>query len=109
MEDVCLADFAAWYEKDTCKKAQKNFENEDEDEGSDVEMIENLPKQILYRRRGKAKTIRFPPFLKEIDPVNFYRSKVMLYHPWRDGAHRYVRPRSLQRTSLHNCCHACNL
>ena len=84
MEDVCLADFAAWYEKDTCKKAQKNFENEDEDEGSDVEMIENLPKQILYRRRGKAKIIRFPPFLKEIDPVNFYRSKVMLYHPWRD-------------------------
>ena len=90
-ENVCFADFAAKYvtrytNKDDTDDSMPTVLEENDEQGQDP-----LPKQIklrngkgnMYRRRCDA-VIRFRKFNVEKDPNKYYRSKLMLYLPWRN-------------------------
>lgn len=104
MEQLCLADFAAWY---NCVKTddhtpkqkvkitneqfppEKNFEEnvDDDPTNDDVEMsgkeyLINGGLKLVQRR--KPKIIRTVRFNKNKDPENYFREQLMLYTPWRN-------------------------
>ena len=90
MEDVCLADFAAWYEFSSRRPRQQQ-EREDVDDDLEEPDEEEVPANKLplkdgsgyVRRRTKAKLIRFRSYSAAEDLENFMREQVMLYLAWR--------------------------
>ncbi|VDI59060.1 Hypothetical predicted protein [Mytilus galloprovincialis] len=103
VESICLADFAAWYDLRSEKKAKTDkLKNEEEIEETDIEDNledenlsqdeydpENDPKTLKYRNgvilkhRKKKKVIRYVRYSKTKDPENFHREKLLLFQPWR--------------------------
>ncbi|XP_054717389.1 uncharacterized protein LOC129226785 [Uloborus diversus] len=68
LEDLCLADFAAWYENARTGKADLKF----------------LDGSGYVRRRRKAKIIRYRNYSKSVDETEYYREQLMLFTNWRD-------------------------
>ena len=94
MQNISLADWAAWY--DCCdeksqKKSNKNYdidnlllENEDED---DDELFGNEPAvssthSKTVKKRSQARVIRSAWFNKEAQPEKHYRELLMLFTSW---------------------------
>jgi hypothetical protein len=94
IQDVCLADFAAWYTFSSRKTKSNDPEINDvvdinEAEGSDEE--DELPKFLrlkdksgYIRRRKNPRIIRFRRYGEKEDPENYFREQIMLYYPWRN-------------------------
>jgi hypothetical protein len=94
IQDICLADFAAWYTFSSRKTKSNDVEINDvvdnnEAEGSDEE--DELPKFLrlkdksgYIRKRKVQRIIRFRRYGEKEDPENFLREQIMLYTPWRD-------------------------
>lgn len=41
----------------------------------------------FIKKRTKAKILRFRNYSLELDPMNYYRERIMLFLPWRNEAH----------------------
>ena len=96
LQNITLADWAAWY--DTCgqqsyRKAHKkadvdNFPVETENENNDDELLDNensltsvSPKKSI-KKRSQARIIRSVWFNKDAQPEKHYRELIMLFTPW---------------------------
>jgi hypothetical protein len=94
LEDICLADFAAWYTFSSKKSKSNEPEISDvvdinEAEGPDEQ--DELPKFLrlkdksgYIRKRKVERIIRFRRYGEKEDPENYCREQIMLYYPWRD-------------------------
>ncbi len=98
LQNITLADWAAWY--DTCgqnnyKKTNKkadidNLPVETENENNDDELLDNensltsvSPKNSI-KKRSQARIIRSVWFNKDAQPEKHYRELIMLFTPWRN-------------------------
>jgi hypothetical protein len=94
LEDICLAEFAAWYTYSSRKCNRTDMEIEDVLEVKDEECSDEqfeLPKFLrlkdksgYIRKRKVQRIIRFRRYGEKEDPENYFREQIMLYHPWRD-------------------------
>ncbi|KAJ8018122.1 hypothetical protein HOLleu_44062 [Holothuria leucospilota] len=95
LESYCLADFAAWFDVSTNKKKNESVMqdgNESEDGNEDeLDMEEPNKNTVCYtvgalqfKKRTKAKIVRYVRFNKENDLEKYCREQVMLFHPWRN-------------------------
>ena len=97
MQNITLADWAAWYDscdKKTYKKPSKKYdvdnlllENEQEDNddellGNDPGVTATVSKEV--RKRTQARIIRSVWFNKETQPEKHYRELLMLFTSWRN-------------------------
>ena len=89
LNHMCLAEFAANY---TTRSRQEVPEDETSDVSPRAEDGESRRSESIklkndlgrmYKRRREA-IIRFHRFNQEKEPSKVYRSKIMLYFPWRD-------------------------
>ncbi|KAJ8048374.1 ATP-dependent DNA helicase PIF1 [Holothuria leucospilota] len=95
LESYCLADFAAWFDVSTNKKKndsamQDGNESEDgnEDELDIADQDDNTTcytvGALQFKKRTKAKVVRYVRFNKQNDLENYCREQLMLFHPWRN-------------------------
>ena len=106
LEELCLADFVAWYNCKKClsheKRDSKVSETDRDDYLAENKFDDNVDDDIcddeseessnLFQLRGgmrlvksvKAKIIRSVRFSKDKDPENYFREQLMLYSPWRN-------------------------
>jgi hypothetical protein len=96
VEDISLAEFAAWYTYSSRKSKALDLEIEDEDVVEVKEVKEpdeqvELPKFMrlkdktgYIRKRKTERIIRFRRYGEKEDPENYCREQIMLYHPWRN-------------------------
>ena len=95
LESLCLAEFAANYTVNynedfgTLDDSVLLILDDIEDENDNVRRL-HLPKKIKLKdgnrtmhKRSKEAVIRFRKISRDKDPSNFFRSKLMLYFPWR--------------------------
>ena len=84
LQSMCLAEFAATY--------VTNYQHEDHEcdalPASDNETISTQIKLTdgfgKMNKRKREAVIRFRRYNKDAEPSNWYRAKLMLYHPWYD-------------------------
>ena len=107
LENYCLADFAAWFDVSTNKKKdtgalQDGNETENEDDPPEEEPVpgNNEPSNEItdehmkcytvgalnFKKRNKAKIIRYVRFHKGNDLEKYCREQLMLFVPWRREA-----------------------
>eukprot|EP00794_Sanderia_malayensis_P013191 gene13191-biopygen10520 len=106
LENICLADFVAWYETVSCmqsndetqelkKTLYDDLPENDLSENHDDDCITNcdletaaktykLPGGLKLVRRTKSKVLRSIRYDKNKDPENYFRERLMLYLPWRN-------------------------
>ena len=98
LQNITLADWAAWY--DSCstqkyKKVQKKADvdnllletedkNNDDELGSDENSFTSDPLNKTIKKRSQARIIRSVWFNREAQPQNHYRELIMLFTPWRN-------------------------
>ena len=122
LEQLCLADFAAWYncvKSDDLSPAQeteskmlveeyppeRNFDDNTDDDpshyrGFEFEEQYYLKGGMKLVKRKKSMIIRSVHFNKSKDPENYFREQLMLYTPWRDenkdlNKELYIIPRKV--------------
>nr|XP_029712552.1 intracellular protein transport protein USO1-like [Aedes albopictus] len=80
LDDVCLAEYAAYYFQ-TAKKTRrdKNLDSDDEGNESDTEKDDSE-----NNRRRTARIVRHVRYTYEKDPDNFFREQLLLFLPWRN-------------------------
>nr|XP_029718435.1 uncharacterized protein LOC115261217 [Aedes albopictus] len=80
LDDVCLAEYAAYYFQTAKKtKRDKNLDSDNEGNETDTEKDDSENK-----RRRKARIVRHVRYTYEKDPDNFYREQLLLFLPWRN-------------------------
>ena len=105
LENVCLADFVAWYNCKSESNNQKQLETNtpsvdnflpenivDDNLEDDVSNLEQTSEMDEYEMKGgitlvkrqKPRIIRSARFNKNKDPENYYREQIMLYTAWRN-------------------------
>ena len=105
MENVCLADFVAWYNCKSESNEQRHLKTSSpcaddylpesiiddnlDDDVCDLEQTSDNDKYemkggITLVKRQKPRVIRSVRFNKNKDPENYYREQIMLYTAWRN-------------------------
>ena len=105
MENVCLADFVAWYNCKSESSEQRHLKTSspcaddylpesiiDDNLDDDVCDLEQTSGNDQYEMKGgitlvkrqKPRIIRSVRFNKNKDPENYYREQIMLYTAWRN-------------------------
>lgn len=102
LEHLCLADFIALFTYKGSDKNSKDADNNDCDIRADVvEDYDDLSDSVdfseielqkeyvlnngtVLRLRKRPKVIRFVRYNKQLQPKEFVRERVMLFHPWRN-------------------------
>ena len=105
MENVCLADFVAWYNCKNESNEQRHLKTSapcaddylpesiiDDNLDDDVCDLEQTSENDKYEMKGgitlvkrkKRRIIRSVRFNKNKDPENYYREQIMLYTAWRN-------------------------
>ena len=79
LENVCLADYAALYDKVTRSASHTN--SDDEDDSENVALMSTSSNPVC---RNVPKVIRYFHVNRVSDPENYARVKLMLYAPWRN-------------------------
>ena len=100
LEHICLAEFASNY---TYKREMNNDVTQHEDDisgGSDTELllydndsqesIITLQNGLGYMRRNRKAIIRWHNFNIKKEPEKHYRSRIMLFLPWRTEDNMYT-------------------
>ncbi|EDS27530.1 conserved hypothetical protein [Culex quinquefasciatus] len=81
MDDVCLAEFAAYIFKTGNKRRVDKDQNEPYDNDDDDGLVMDINAGI--KRRVNPRVIRFIRYNREQQPDNYYREKLLLFLPWR--------------------------
>ncbi|KAK3099294.1 hypothetical protein FSP39_002160 [Pinctada imbricata] len=97
MENMCLADFAVWFE--LCRKKKTNCKNVPEPPETDSEDNEDtnpnytlqdvqgnivkLRSGTVLRNRKNEKIAKYVRYSKKNNSENFYREQLLLFYPWR--------------------------
>ena len=105
LENLCLADFVAWYNCKNESNEQRRFNTNsccadgylpetiiNDNVDDDVCGLEQTSEKDEYEMKGgiilvkrqKPKIIRSVRFNKKKDPENYYREQIMLYTAWRN-------------------------
>ena len=107
LENICLADFVAWYEISTGdaqfkntrpernQKASNDILENDLSENHDDDCIIEDDLEVMGKtyvllgglrlvKRTKSKVIRSVRYDRKKDPENHFRERLMLYMPWRN-------------------------
>ena len=105
MENVCLADFVAWYNCKSESNEQRHLKTSsrcaddylpesiiDDNLDNDVCDLEQTSENDKYEMKGgitlvkrqKPRIILSVRFNKDKDPENYYREQIMLYTAWRN-------------------------
>ena len=105
MENVCLADFVAWYNCKSESNEQRHLKTSspcaddylpesiiDDNLDDDVCDLEQTSENDKYEMKGgitlvkrqKPRIIRSVRFNRNKDPENYYREQIMLYTAWRN-------------------------
>ncbi len=97
MQNVTLANWAAWYDSCGLKSYRKtnkkpdidNLPIENEDENNDDELMDNTPGMTstlskAVKKRTEAQIIRSVWFNKEAEPEKHYHELLMLFTSWRN-------------------------
>jgi hypothetical protein len=92
--NMCLADWAAWYDTTTYKPKRKDSKTELDEEGfiRETEPIANednvdemnSAQNTLPKKRAKARVIRAVWYQPNVDEEKYCREMLMLFVPWRD-------------------------
>ncbi|MEW8547603.1 MAG: AAA family ATPase [Candidatus Thiodiazotropha sp.] len=94
LDNICLADFAAYYTYSRSKKNSEFNEDVNTDVDQDCEQIDEVatfPKTIILQNSGTKLTKRARPaiirthqFSQDRQEEQFHHSKLLLYYPWRN-------------------------
>ncbi len=90
LEELCLAEFTANYDVDYSLKNPHTADAEDHDPQQPDETSRLQPRIHLKHdmgvmmKRTREAIIRFHKYNYEKDKENYFRSKIMLYYPWRN-------------------------
>ena len=97
LENVCLADFVAWYNRKSESNAQRQLETNlrlsvDDNLDDDVTNLEQTSENDEYEMKGgitlvkrqKPRITRPVRFNKNKDPENYCREQIMLYTAWKN-------------------------
>ena len=99
LENWCLADYISKLEvKFPKKQSNENIDENDEDSENEIEddeaafLLDNendrinieLKSGVTIKQRKSFRIIRYVRFNKRNDAENFYRERIMLFHPWRN-------------------------
>ncbi|MES9882338.1 MAG: AAA family ATPase [Sedimenticola sp.] len=86
LENVSLADWAAWYDgPNRNKQCEQNVDQiEHPDTDADDPVAEVMPANKHKQKRKTARILRSVRYNKQHQPEDFYREKIMLYTNWRD-------------------------
>ena len=98
LQNVTLADWAAWYDscgKQNHKKPHKKAdidnlpvetgdENNDDELFNDENSVVSVSSNKTIKKRSQARIIRSVWFNKEAHPEKHYRELIMLFTPWRN-------------------------
>ena len=104
LENICLADFVAWYEVlpsgksdslnsiqiwSDCLPDNDSLENHDDDSVIEEDIVPTsktykLPGGLKLVKRKKSKVLRSVRYDKSKDSENYHRERLMLYMPWRN-------------------------
>jgi hypothetical protein len=122
VQNVTLADWAAWY--DSCdqqrytKKSAKSdidqlpFESIDNETNDDdiydqSPSINNSHKHTI-KKRSQARIVRSVWFNKDIDPEKHYRELIMLFTSWRNEEKNLIKHFSSYKDHYMACCEQIN-
>ncbi len=103
LDECCLAQFVAkytyWKKRPKSNKLHDIANDCDDDNANDNEETESIANalQLLNNKgyiteRKKFKVLRFRRYSKEDDSDNYYRSRLMLYWPWRNESDDLSQP-----------------
>ena len=89
LEEICLAEFAAWYEFQSSKSKRHTNKDMSDISGDEEEGNPSLPIPLkdgtgYIRKRTKTKIIRYRRYDIQQDEMDYYREQLMLYIPFRD-------------------------
>ena len=104
LENICLADFVAWYEVlpsgksdslnstqiwSDCLPDNDSLENHDDDTVIEEDIVPSSksykqPGGLKLVKRKKSKVLRSVRYDKSKDSENYHRERLMLYVPWRN-------------------------
>ena len=105
LENICLADFVAWYNCKTSSNEQKHLKTSsystdgyllenviDDNLDDDVSGLQEISEKHEFEMKGgitlvkrqKPRIIRSVRFNKNKDPENYCREQIMLYTAWRN-------------------------
>ena len=82
LENVTLADWAAWYDKPG--KIGDSLQNNENESDSDNLVVDITCTRHNIKKRRTARILRSVRYNQEHDPENYCREKIMLYTHWRD-------------------------
>jgi len=77
LENLCLADYAAWYNFKKTKASEKAVTTQQK-------VFRQKDGNGCVKKRSFAKVIRSRRYGQVKEPFMYYRENVMLFHPWRD-------------------------
>ena len=99
MQNITLADWAAWY--DSCNEKNKQYRKtgkntdvgnlllENDEENNDDELLQSMP--VVHATVGKVSNERTRPivirsvwFSEKAEPKKHYREMIMLFTSWRN-------------------------
>jgi hypothetical protein len=104
LENLCLADFAAYYTYSSRQgKVNEQKENDDEDAEPAEENVRRMPlldSSGYVSNRAKAKIIRHRRCNELQDSANYYREHLMLYIPWREEENEIIKLTSIWSRSF---------
>ncbi|MCG7875518.1 MAG: AAA family ATPase [Candidatus Thiodiazotropha endolucinida] len=94
LESYCLADYVSELEviypdgqNDNRDEEEQDYEQDanmsDEESFSDSETVLTLKNGIKIKRCRNSRIIRYVRFNRKTDEENYYREKLLLFHPWR--------------------------
>ena len=124
LQNVTLADWAAWY--DCCGKQpnrqkspkpdidQLPLESLDNDTNDDDQICDDEPTTLnnnaksTVKKRSQARIIRSVWFNKDIDPEKHYRELIMLFTPWRNEDRDLIKNFSSYKDHYMACCEQIN-
>jgi hypothetical protein len=85
LENICLAEFCAWYTYKTNKLSVEDDNITDDSENTEEnKTIKLLNCKGYIVKRTKSKVIRYRRFNEEQDPIEYYREMLMLFYHWRN-------------------------
>ncbi|XP_055612183.1 uncharacterized protein LOC129758647 [Uranotaenia lowii] len=84
LQNICLAEYAAFYFKTKGKRRPDKNRSEISDEEEDIEETEVDRENPNHKRRKIARILRYNRYKIEQDPDNYYREQLLLFYPWRN-------------------------
>lgn len=95
LNNVCLAEYAAYYFQTEIKRCKDKNVVSDDDADNDEE-IHDISDRTISRRK-KARIVRYVRYKLDKDPDNYYREQILLFLPWRN------EDKEIETVDWHGC------